>query len=894
MTNTFSPHTEMWKRINALLEVGMAMPPKERRAWLEGLTGTDAALKPRLEAMLERADTASDFMDKPVPLAAWNAEAHAGEDHPDDIVGPYRLIAPIGEGGMGTVWSAERADGSLQRRVALKLPATAWSPGLDARLRRESAILATLEHPNIARVYDAGVGERGRPYLAMESIDGAPIDEYCRDKALTVAERLRLFVQVANAVAFAHARLVVHRDLKPSNILVDAAGNAHIVDFGIAKLLDAEPESSAPSHLTQMHGRVFTPDYASPEQIRGWLVTVASDVYSLGVVLYELLAGKRPYRLPRGGALEEAIDKVHAPPPSTQVGNRAAARELRGDLDMIVDRAMRKDAAERYPSVQAFSNDVERYLRGEPIHARPDTFIYRAGKFVRRHRAGVALGGLLVLVTIAGVTSVVKQSQIARAERDKALTELRYAQAAEEFTQFLLSEQTGRPVEPQELLRRARKAVVGQFADDPALRARMQIVLAALYGEINDFAQTEALLREARAAAYSAGDRTAVAQAECALGSVLGTTGREKEAAELFAAHLPSVDADPDIGPRAVQDCHAWRGNYRRNRNLPGSGDDFKAALQSMETTGSIQRTARIRLKASIADSYVTAGRVPEALALYEEASAELAGIGRSNTSSGWGLANNQIFTLVQAGHLKAVEPVYVRAVGVTPAEGMPSPDLAIAMGRVLVDIGRLDAAERLLEAAAADKERIGHRRGEAYALLGIARLKCVRDAEIACTAAIEKARAKFAAFERPAHSSFATFRYLRGVAYMERKDAAAARPWLEESIALFDKAPDRNPLRVRALSLLALCLDDLGQDARARESAALAVATARTMTEGVPESEWVGSALLAQARVHERQGDVAAARTMAAEAKRHLEPTLGMDAPVLRKWEPMLRRLEA
>jgi hypothetical protein len=895
MSGTLSPpDTDLWKRLNALLEEGMALPGSERRAWLDALPEADAPLKPRLEAMLERADTGSEFMARPAPFTALGIEPGA-EDQPGDLVGPYRLLYPLGEGGMGAVWCAERADGSLQRRVALKMPATKWSPGLDARLRRESAILATLEHPNIARVYDAGVGERGRPYLAMEGIEGEAIDRYCREKGLSIDARLRLFLQVAHAVAFAHARLVVHRDLKPANIIVDAAGNAHIVDFGIAKLLDAEPESSAPSHLTQMHGRVFTPDYASPEQIRSDLVTVASDVYSLGIVLYELLAGKRPYRLARDGPLEEAIEKAQVPPPSTQVAaNRTLARELRGDLDIIVDRAVRKDPGERYPTVQALANDVERYLSGEPIQARPDTFTYRAGKFVRRHRAAVALAGLLALVTVAGVASVVHQSQIARAERDKALTELRYAQAAEEFMQFLLSEQAGRPVEPQELLRRARKAVVGQFADDPALRARMQVVLAALYGELNDFKQTEALLREAQAAAHSVDDRTAVAQAECALGSVLGTTGREEEAQALFALHLPAVDTDPSLGPRAVQDCHAWRGNYRRNRSLPGAGEDFTAALKSMEASGSIQRTARIRLKASIADSHAISGRVPEALALYEEASAELARIGRSNTSSGWGLANNQIFTLMQAGHLKAVEPVYVRAVGVTPAEGAPSPDLGLAMGRVLVDLGRLDQAERLLEGAAGEKARIGHRRGEAYALLGLARVKCLRDAEIACIAAIEKARARFDGFERPAHSVFATFKYMRGVSFMERKEAAAARPWLEESIRLFDKAPDRNPMRVRALALLALCLDDLGQGAKARETAALAVDTARRMTAGVPESEWVGSALLAQARVHERQGDVPGARTMAAEAKRQLEPTLGMDAPVLRKWEPMLRRLAA
>jgi serine/threonine-protein kinase len=889
--------TAYWKRIDALLASALALSPPERRAWLDALQGDDERLKPVLEGMLARADEDSGFMEQPVAVGLQALEAHPkapSDDKAGDVVGAYRLLHPLGSGGMGTVWCAERADGTLQRRVALKLPRQGWSPGLAERLAREIEILETLEHPHIARLYDAGYADGGRPYLAMEIIEGVPIDEYCRDRKLTLRDRLRLFLQVARAVAYAHARLVVHRDLKPHNILVDSHGVAHIVDFGVAMLLDAAPEAASP--LTQALGRAFTPAYASPEHMRGERITVASDVYSLGVVLYELLSGKRPYRLKyaSAAALEEAIATADVVPPSSQVSrDRPLSRALRGDLDTIVGRALRKDVAERYPTVDAFAADIERHLRGEPVLARPDTFLYRAGKFVRRHRAGVTFAGLIAVVAALGVAGVLYQAQVTRQERDRALMELRFAESAEEFTRFLLGEQTGRPVAPEELLQRARTAVAGQFAGDPVLRARMQLVLSELYGEVSDFKKAEALAREARASAIQAGDRSALAQAECALGSLLGTTGREKEGAELFAANIPHVDANAAADPRAFQMCHKWQGNFRRNRGRPGAGDDFEMALKSMESTGSLDRTTRVRLKASIADSYAIGGRVGDALRLYDEASAELARIGRANTSAGRTLSNNHITNLVRAGHLRRAEQVYLRAKEDAGLNEVPSADLAIAYGRVLVDMGRLDEARAMLQGAADEKARIGHRRGEAHALLHLARAICASGSERECETAVERARARFEGTEPPRHSVFAILQYLRGMAAMRQGDAAGAQRWLEEAVTLFKSASDRNPISTRALALLALVLDESGEKARAQETAALAVSTAREMTSGLAESEWVGSALLAQAKIHESQGDLASARKEVSEARRHLEGTLGMDAPAMRPWDAMIRRLE-
>ncbi|MGZ6030006.1 MAG: serine/threonine-protein kinase, partial [Myxococcaceae bacterium] len=287
-----------WQRIDALLSEALTLPEAERERWFAGLSEDDRPLAPSLRAMLSRSLTTDGFMQNPVPAEALAAAGEpSSPEHAGAMVGPYRLIRPLGAGGMGQVWLAERVDGTIQRQVALKLPRTSWAPGMAERLNQERDALAALEHPNIARLYDAGMTETGRPYIAMEYVDGVPIDAYAAAHALSPRERLSLFLQVAAAVSYAHARLVVHRDLKPTNILVSGSGSVRLLDFGAAKLL--REDGPGDSELTREIGPALSPDYASPEQIRGERVTVAADVYSLGVVLFELLTGQRPYRLPR-------------------------------------------------------------------------------------------------------------------------------------------------------------------------------------------------------------------------------------------------------------------------------------------------------------------------------------------------------------------------------------------------------------------------------------------------------------------------------------------------------------------------------------------------------------------------------------------------------------------
>ena len=338
----------------------MALPPGDRAGWLDGLRQRRPELQPTLARLLcghAQAET-DDFLNTLPPL--HGAPPPADTAAAGRRVGPWQLLAPLGRGGMGTVWLAERADGTHKRQVALKLPRVDWDDTLAQRMARERDILAALEHRHIARLYEASTDDQGRPYLAMEFVQGEPIDAWCAARAVPVAGRLRLLLQVAQAVSHAHARLVVHRDLKPANILVAPEGQVRLLDFGIAKLLDGERTQD--TTLTRLHGSAMTPDYASPEQIRAQPLPTASDLYSLGVVALELLAGARPYLLKRGTAaeLEEAIDRIEPPLASNVATDPALRKALRGDLDAILNRALKKRPDDRYTSVADFAQDLQR------------------------------------------------------------------------------------------------------------------------------------------------------------------------------------------------------------------------------------------------------------------------------------------------------------------------------------------------------------------------------------------------------------------------------------------------------------------------------------------------------------------------------------------------------
>jgi len=423
---------EQWARVTALFHDVCAYPAGERERWL-ALNCDDAAVRGEVEAMLRAYDPA--FMEEPDPAVRRDVESLLGAEAEDaprrervgSRIGAYDLVAELGRGGMGEVFAAVRSDGHYDQKVALKLVrAGSATDVVVERFRAERQILAGLAHPNIARLVDGGTTAAGTPYLVMELVEGVPIDAFCSGRALSVADRLRLFLHVCEAVQFAHQRLVIHRDIKPANILVTADGTAKLLDFGIAKVLDPA------GRVEETSLRPFTPEYASPEQVRGEPVSTASDVYALGVVLYRLLTGRSPYGLERrtAGELADAVTSRDPERPSESVtrgddprpGAQPASlqRQLRGDLDDILLKALRKEPDQRYASVEQLAEDIRRHLDGLPVAARKGTWSYHAGKFARRHRTVVAAAIVVLATLVGGIVVTMRESRRADEHRRRA------------------------------------------------------------------------------------------------------------------------------------------------------------------------------------------------------------------------------------------------------------------------------------------------------------------------------------------------------------------------------------------------------------------------------------------------------------------------------------------
>jgi serine/threonine-protein kinase len=672
-----------WQRVSPLLDRALELPAEERAEWLVSLRAKEPTLAAEVEMLLEEARASDNerFLERG-PIDVPRHATLAGQ-----VVGAYTLVSPLGRGGMGTVWLARRSDGRFEGTVAVKFLNTALiGRAGEQRFRREGSILARLAHPHIARLIDAGISAAGQPYLVLELVEGEGIDRYCDGKRLGIEARLSLFLDVLAAVAHAHANLIVHRDLKPSNVLVAGDGTVKLLDFGIAKLIEDETRSGDATELTREAGRALTPEFAAPEQVLGAPITTATDVYALGVLLYLLLSGQHP----GGGSTHSAAELVKAIVETSparlsdtvtstvesspevladHADKRATTPEklhqlLRGDLDNIVAKALKKSPAERYGSVLTFADDIKRYLRHEPVSARPDSFGYRAAKFVRRNRIPVTLSTLAIVALLAGLAGTIsqtdratRQAALAQAERNRAdlqaraateqrdfaLRELSRAEAINDLNQFLLSDAapSGKPFTAGELLARAEAIVERGHADSDANRVEMLVAIGRQYQTLDEDAKARRLLGQAFEMSRKLDDRSTRARAACALASAISHAGEHDRAEALFRDAMAELTDEPQFALDRIG-CLLRGSEIARISGVPRRGVERAWAAQDLLPQLRYRSAVQeLRILMELAESYDQANDFPQAVELFERANASLAALGRENTEVAGTIYNN-------------------------------------------------------------------------------------------------------------------------------------------------------------------------------------------------------------------------------------------------------------
>ncbi len=694
-----------WQRVEELFYAALEQSPSDRNSFLERACGNDIGLRKEVDSLLSASDKTLGFIQKPVQEAARNLDGDAITSGRQ--IGAYRLIRVLGEGGMGRVYLAARADDLYEQQVAIKLlhAGFAQTQRMLLRFGAERQILANLNHPNIARLLDGGVSD-GLPYLVMEYVDGVPIDQYCRDNRVMTEDRLRLFCTVCRAVEYAHKNLVVHRDIKPGNILVTSVGVPKLLDFGIAKLLANDGSEMAMTRTTE---RMMTPEYASPEQVRGDSITTSTDVYALGVLLYELLSGRRPFHLETTSPIEVVRAICEQTPTAPSVVGRLnpeaappdASRKLSGDLDNIVLMAMRKEPARRYVSAGQFAEDIEAFLGGYPVRARTDAWGYRSGKFIRRHRAAVVA---TVIVAVALVGFSVGMGLLARrAQRERAAAQ-RDAQFLNSIFQSTTPEQTrGRQVTGRELLDQGAKRVETEFSGEPQLQATLFDNIGRAYMSLGLYKTAEGLLQRAYDLRESilGSDNLDTAATLDALATSIRLNSEYTRAEPFFRKSLAvrqrKLRADDPLIGRSLSnlgECLYWEGEDAEAESL------LRQALQ-------LQRSHGLNEDVSASDNYLALvlqrkGNFQEASQLLREAVNIDGKIKGTDSPDYANSLHNLAGTLIDGGDLTDAETMDRQALAIRRRINGPNhPDTGYPLnnlGFLFLEKGDWSAAEPFLK----------------------------------------------------------------------------------------------------------------------------------------------------------------------------------------------------
>jgi serine/threonine protein kinase len=877
---------EQWRPFSEYLDQALDLPEADRAAWLAALAQRSPQVAAAVADALSQRERSgyAEFLAEPLV----SHEHFAGATLIGRHVGPYVIEAEVGRGGMGSVWRARRVDDRFETTVAIKFLHASWIGRQgEQRFRSEGQMLGRLDHPNIARLVDAGLLDATHPYLVLEYIQGEAIDAYCAAKNLNVEARVDLFLGVLAAVAHAHSHLIVHRDIKPANIFVTEDGAVKLLDFGIAKLLD---DATGAGALTKSGGTALTPQFAAPEQLLGKTVTTATDVYSLGLVLYVLLTGRHPILTESDSSakLIHAVLTEDAPQASSVINMPTPwRRSLQGDLDNILGKALKKVPAERYASVGAFADDLKRYLTHEPIKACADTATYRLTKFVRRHRGGVLSGLLTVLVLCAATVTTFLQKLEADRQRDAAQFEARHAESANEFLDFLLQSDGGTSqasLSPAARIELGARMLELQYRGDPRFAGRMLVELSDQYRGQTFTRQAVALDTRAYALGRDAQDPELMALAQCEAAYAETSAGVSDSASRRLAEAKQILTQLRT--PSVILQVHCRRADADlavRTGDTAAAEQILDGARRLLEESGQTYRLAYTSVLNDLGGVYNDTLRLSEALAMTKLIGATHEKYGRGSTGARVIALQNEATVLSNMGEFRAsltvAEDVRNRRRAI---EGDASEPLSMTVNAasLLVRLGRTQEGVDLARAATERARSAGNSRWLILALraacLGYVQLGRLPEAESALqemTAAVGSGGSTLDPRYRGLSDT------LRGIVELHRGDPEAALNSANAALAGMAGAAKGKLLDERpALDLAANSALALGRSTEAEHFARQELGVTEKVARGSDTSANVGEALLNLAKAEIAQGRTAEAQPLLERAARCLTNGLGAD----------------
>jgi serine/threonine-protein kinase len=898
--------SKQWRILSPYLDHALSLSEEERTRWLLSLAESNPGLAAQLRGLLDehRAAERERFLNT-LPASLSPAPNLAGQ-----TIGSYRLISPLGQGGMGSVWLVQRNDGRFERRCALKfLNAALVGRSGEERFKREGTILGKLSHPNIAQLVDAGISPSGQPYLVLEYVEGEHIDLYCDQRELDVEARIGLFLEVLLAVSHAHANLIVHRDLKSSNVIVREDGRVKLLDFGIAKLLADQAGPAEATVLTLEGGRALTPLFAAPEQLTGTTITTATDVYALGVLLCVLLTGQHPSgSLPQSPVeLVKAIvetESLHLSNLVMSAESQATAQKrgttpeklrrlLRGDLDTIVSKALKKNPQERYSSVTAFADDLRRFLRHETISARPDTIAYRASKFVRRNWGAVALTTLAVLATLAGLVGTMTQARTARRERDFAFRQLDRAASINDFNEFILSDisASGKPFTTKELLDRAEHTLERQEGAS-ANRVELMASLGTQYTALEETEEGRRVLEQAYKLSRGVAEPAVRAKASCYLAATVVRLGEPERAESLFQEGLRELPEEPQFALARVE-C------LREGSLVAQARGDGQQGIARMETAQRLLQNSpfnsdwmEVQVLMELGEAYRMSGQNYKASSVFEKVNASLSSMGRDETGFAGVLYNNWALALERLGRPLEAEQLFRRAMNLQ-GEG---PVMLNNYALILRTLGRLNEAADYSERAYQQAQQTGDK----YALYRSIGLRAViyldRGDFTRASAMLSDMEPALRQQFPPDHMAFGQLASAQAVLACGRGDLNQALLLADQGVAILEhwirskgQGSDMLPTLLLRKATVELAAK---KPVEAEVDAARALAQLQTAVQPRAFSSYIGTAYLKLAIALQAEGKNGEARSAFRSAAEHLGKTLGPDHPDTRSALQMLAQV--